>query len=115
MSELPKTIGLKCPACGKVTIFKLWNAFDNKVDYQCTVCGKVVTISRETAISEERRKIWNALSEMYILLSQGGGKIGLAYDVARWYIHDERLASKIDILMRDLEKIKDEIMERMKK
>jgi transcription elongation factor Elf1 len=115
MSELPKTIGLKCPTCGKVTVFKLWNAFDNKVDYQCTVCGKVVTISREIAMNEKKREIWNALSEMYVLLSGSRGKIGFAYDIARWYIRDERLASKIDILMRDLDRITDEITERMKK
>jgi predicted RNA-binding Zn-ribbon protein involved in translation (DUF1610 family) len=115
VSELPKSFGLKCPECGKVTIYKLWNVFDNIVDYKCTVCGNVVTISRETAISEEKRKIWNALSEMLVLLSQCERKIGQAYDVARWYIHDEKLISKMDMLIRDLSKIKDEITEKMKK
>jgi len=33
---------------------------------------------------------------------------------SKWRLFDDKLADKIDMIMRDLEKIKDEIMERLR-
>jgi predicted RNA-binding Zn-ribbon protein involved in translation (DUF1610 family) len=114
MGEVLKTFSLTCPKCGKITVYKIWRVADDRVLYECSVCGNVVVISRETASSEEKLKAWSTLMEMYKLLSEGGGKIGFAYDLAKLRLRDEKLERKIDMILRDLERLREEIWERLR-
>jgi predicted RNA-binding Zn-ribbon protein involved in translation (DUF1610 family) len=114
MGEVFKAFNLACPKCGKITVYKIWRTTDDKVFYECTVCGNVVVISKGTAESEEKLKVWSALMEMYKLLSEGGGKIGFAYDIAKLRLRDEKLERKIDMILRDIERLREEIWERLR-
>jgi uncharacterized protein YbaR (Trm112 family) len=114
MSTPPKTISLKCPVCKEIRLLRLWRTLDGKVEYICEVCRTIYTISKETAMSEEKRKIWNMLSDIYRFLDEGAGKIGFACYIASHHLHDDKLARRIDMLLRDAYKIKEELWERLK-
>ena len=114
MSEPPKIIRLKCPHCRSERPLKLYRTLDDKAEYFCNVCGGTVTISKKTAMSEDKLRELSLLSDAHYYISRGAGSIGFAYDIVKWRLFDDKLANKIDMIMRDIEKIKDEIMERLK-
>jgi DNA-directed RNA polymerase subunit RPC12/RpoP len=115
MSEVPKTINFKCPHCGSGKPLKLYRTLDDKAEYFCNVCGGTVTISKRTAMSEDKLRELSLLSDAHYLISRGAGSIGFAYDIVKWRLFDDKLANKIDMIMRDIDKIKDEIYEKIQR
>jgi hypothetical protein len=115
MSEPPKTIRLKCPHCRSERPLKLYRTLDDEAEYFCSVCGGTVTISKKVAMNEDKLREWSLLSDVHYFISRGAGSIGFAYDIVKWRLFDDKLANKIDMIMRDLDKIKDEIYEKMRR
>jgi ribosomal protein L33 len=107
------TIPLKCQKCGTYTEHKLIREFNDKLEYECTICKKHTIVDRKTVtvewwkwyhekLMEMRRKAENIYADAWKLHSYASTKL-----------HDrelERQASKLlDELLRLMSMIKEKL------
>jgi phosphomevalonate kinase len=109
-----RTMLLKCDKCGKYTEHKLIREFDDKLEYECTICKKHTIVDRKTVIIEWWEWYHERLMEMKRILDEVRADAYKLHSYASTKLHDRELERETNDLIDKISKIMNIIKEKIK-
>jgi DNA-directed RNA polymerase subunit N (RpoN/RPB10) len=108
------TIPLKCEKCGKVTEHRKIREFDDKLEYECTICKKHTIVDRRTVIAEWWEWYREKLMEMRRTAENVYIDSWKLHSYASTKLHDRELERETSRLLDEILRLMSIIKEKMR-